>query len=279
MVKVENLSKRLQRFTLKNITFDLPEGFICGVIGENGAGKTTLMHILSGLYSYEDGEVKIFQKDFKENEYLIKQDIGEVFHGDWFDDRETLLGNADYYGRFYAKYENDKLLAYLKRFQLEGNRKYKSLSKGEKLKFAFAFALSHNPKLLLLDEPSANFDEEFRNEFHKCLREFVSDGTRSVLLSTHLTSDVEYFADYLLFLRKGEQLIFDDIETVRGSYRMVSGEPYKIKLLKERVIFMEQGEVSCKALVKNNGQGYDPALATWEPSIDELMYFMIKGEK
>lgn len=277
MIKLEKLSKRLDGFVLKDISFELPAGYICGLIGENGAGKTTLIHILSGLYSYDEGEIEVFQEDYHEKESAIKQEIGVVLHGDLFDLSETLTENANYYGRFYEHYDAQLLKSYLSRFQLDEKRKYKALSKGEKLKFAFAFALSHNPKLLLLDEPSANFDRDFRDEFHRILREFTSDGTRSVILSTHITSDVEQFADYLLFLKKGRQIMFGDIESIRESYQMVSGEPYKIKLLKDMVIYMEEGEVSCNALVKNSYRPYDEALKVWEPSVEELMYYMVKG--
>ena len=96
--------------------------------------------------------------------------------------------------------------------------------------------MAHKPRLLLLDEPGANFDIEFRKEFNSLLREFISDGTRSVVLSTHIISDVEKFADYILFLKNGEQVLFGDVETIREKYRMVSGEKYKIKLLKDRII-------------------------------------------
>lgn len=277
MIKLEKVSKRLAGFALKDISFELPVGYICGLIGENGAGKTTLIHILSGLYSYDDGEIEVFQENYHEKEYAIKQQIGVVLHGDLFELGETLIENSNHYGRFYEHYDEQLLRRYLARFQLDEKRRYKSLSKGEKLKFSLAFALSHNPKLLLLDEPSANFDIDFRDEFHHILREFTGDGTRSVILSTHITSDVEQFADYILFLKKGRQLIFGDIESIRESYRMVSGEPYKIRLLKDRVIYMEEGQMSCNALVKNSHRPYDEELTVWEPSVEELMYYMVKG--
>ena len=272
-----NVSKRFTSFSLKNITFNLPAGYICGLIGENGSGKTTLINILSGLYSY-DGEVRISGRDYCNHEYDIKQDIGVVVHGDIFEAKESLISNANYFGRFYKKYSENLLENYLERFNLNDKKKYKELSKGEKLKFALAFALAHEPRLLLLDEPGANFDIEFRKEFNSLLREFIIDGTRSVILSTHIISDVETFADYILFLKNGEQILFGDVETIREKYRMVSGEKYKIKLLKDRIIYLEEGRISCNALVKHDKQGYDKELKVWEPGIDELMYYIGKGK-
>ena len=277
MIDCNNVSKRFTSFSLKNITFNLPAGYICGLIGENGSGKTTLINILSGLYSY-DGEVRISGRDYCNHEYDIKQDIGVVVHGDIFEAKESLISNANYFGRFYKKYSENLLENYLERFNLNDKKKYKELSKGEKLKFALAFALAHEPRLLLLDEPGANFDIEFRKEFNSLLREFIIDGTRSVILSTHIISDVETFADYILFLKNGEQVLFGDVETIREKYRMVSGEKYKIKLLKDRIIYLEEGRISCNALVKHDKQGFDKELKVWEPGIDELMYYIGKGK-
>lgn len=277
MIDCNNVSKRFTSFSLKNITFNLPAGYICGLIGENGSGKTTLINILSGLYSY-DGEVRISGRDYCNHEYDIKQDIGVVVHGDIFEAKESLISNANYFGRFYKKYSENLLENYLERFNLNDKKKYKELSKGEKLKFALAFALAHEPRLLLLDEPGANFDIEFRKEFNSLLREFIVDGTRSVILSTHIISDVETFADYILFLKNGEQVLFGDVETIREKYRMVSGEKYKIKLLKDRIIYLEEGRISCNALVKHDKQGFDKELKVWEPGIDELMYYIGKGK-
>ena len=277
MIDCNNVSKRFTSFSLKNITFNLPAGYICGLIGENGSGKTTLINILSGLYSY-DGEVRISGRDYCNHEYDIKQDIGVVVHGDIFEAKESLISNANYFGRFYKKYSKNLLENYLERFNLNDKKKYKELSKGEKLKFALAFALAHEPRLLLLDEPGANFDIEFRKEFNSLLREFIVDGTRSVILSTHIISDVETFADYILFLKNGKQVLFGDVETIREKYRMVSGEKYKIKLLKDRIIYLEEGRISCNALVKHDKQGYDKELKVWEPGIDELMYYIGKGK-
>lgn len=276
MIHAANISKRFNGFQLKDISFDLPSGYIMGLIGENGAGKTTLLNILCGLYSYDSGEIRIEGQDYRTAEAAIRQELGVVLHEELFEAGEFLLKNAARFGRFYENYDESILREYMNRFSLE-DKKYKQLSKGEKLKFALAFALAHKPKILLLDEPSANFDTDFRKEFHQVLREFTSSGENSVILSTHITSDVEQYADYILFLKKGKQLLYGDIESIRGSYRMVSGEAYKIKLLKERVIHMETGDFTCKALVQHKKMPYDAMLKTWEPSVEELMYHMVKG--
>ena len=232
MIKTENVSKRFGSFALQDIHFELPAGYICGLIGENGVGKTTLLNILAGLYEY-DGTISIQEKEYRTNQMELQQDIGFVFHEEWFDDWDSLIANSRHYGKYYKNYDETLLKEYLKRFRLDGKKKYKKLSKGEKLKFAFAFALAHHPKLLLLDEPGANFDQTFREEFHHILREFTADGTKSVILSTHITSDVDRFADYLLLLKKGRQLLYGDIESIRDAYRMVAGERHALRAFVE----------------------------------------------
>lgn len=276
MVQTTNLSKKLGTFALSNVHFELPAGYICGLIGENGAGKTTLLHILAGLYEY-DGTIDLCGKEYRSNESDLKEAIGYVFHEEWFDGGASLLANSRHYGRYYKNYDELLLKNCFDRFQLDEKKKYRKLSKGEKLKFAFAFALAHHPKLLLLDEPGANFDPAFREAFHHILREFTADGTRSVILSTHITSDVERFADYLLCLKGGKQLLYGDIETVRDQYRMVAGERSKVKALGERLIYMEETSVGSSALIENRNKIYDKALKVWEPGVDELMYFLTKG--
>lgn len=212
MLRLEKVSKRLGWFELKDISLELPDGYIMGLIGENGAGKTTLLHILSGLYYKDRGTITFDDMDYEAHEGEVKQNVGVVFHEDMFDLCGTLIGNANRYGRFYERYDEELFLTYAERFELNVKRRYRKLSKGEKLKMAFAFALAHKPKLLLLDEPTANLDTEFRKIFFDILREYTADGENSVILSTHIPSDVDKIADYLLFLKNGSQLAYDDIE-------------------------------------------------------------------
>ena len=278
MLKLENVSKYLGSFRLKDISLELPDGYILGLIGENGAGKTTLLRLLAGLYTKDEGSIEIDHLEYEDTEAAVKQKIGAVFHGDLFDVRDTLRCNARRYGQFYRDYEDGLMESYMTDFRLDAGKKYGQLSKGEKLKFAFAFALSHKPKLLLLDEPAANFDRDFREIFQDILRKYTENGENSVILSTHITSDIDRIADYLLYLEKGRQVMYGDIESIRGNYRMAAGEEYKIRLMKDRVVHLEKGEFGAKALVRNAGRPYDPMLKVWEPSIEELMYHMAKRE-
>lgn len=271
-----NLNKKLGTFALNDIHFELPAGYICGLIGENGAGKTTLLQILAGLYEYE-GTIYLCGKEYRANEAKLQQEIGCVFHEEWFDGGDSLITNSRHYGTYYKNYDEVLLKSCFDRFQLDAKKPYRKLSKGEKLKFALAFALAHHPKLLLLDEPSANFDPTFREVFHHMLREFTADGTKSVILSTHITSDVEQFADYLLLLKGGKQMLYGDIETVRDQYRMVAGEKEQLKAFGSKLIYMEETSVGSRALIENHQETFSGRLKVWEPSVEELMYYLTKG--
>lgn len=281
ILEMNDVSKHLGAFHMENITFSLPEGYIMGLIGPNGAGKTTLLHLILGLYRPDTGNIRVAGLSYESDECRIHEQIGTVLLERLFDPGWTLRQNADRYGAYYRAYDPETFLRYLERFSLTPNRKYRALSTGEELKFQLAFALAHDPKLLILDEPAGNFDPKFRAEFFDVLKEFISDGTRSVILSTHLTEDLDRMADYITYLEKGKCLLAEDIETLRDSYRLVTGEAYKIRLFpKEDVIHVEQGELCTRALVRHHKRSsYDAGLAVTTPTIEELMYFMTKRNK
>ena len=280
MVQINDVSKKIGTFHLQHITLELPKGYIMGLIGPNGSGKTTLLHLLLGLYKPTEGEIAINGRHYDTEEHAIHEEIGTVLQERLFEDYRTLEENANYYGKYYKNYSTDQLKNDLKRFGLDPKRRYKGLSKGEELKFQFAFALAHAPKLLLLDEPTGNFDPEFREEFLAILKDFIADGEHSVILATHLTEDLDRMADYITYLEKGEMLFSMDIESLKDTYRMVSGENYKVKLLPpENIIYMEQGTYGTKALIRHRRRFTYDGLAVARPTIEELMYFMTKRKK
>lgn len=280
LLEVKDVCKRLGNFKLKNVTLELPEGFILGLIGPNGAGKTSLIHLILGLYEENEGEILIDGLNYREHEVEIREKLGCVLLEDLFESGLTLQENGKLFGEYYENFNEHILLSYLNRFQLDPTRKFKQLSKGEKLKFQFAFALSHDAKLLILDEPTGNFDPGFRSEFFDILKEFIADGKRSIILSTHLTENLDRIADYICYLEKGESIFSGDIETLRDKYRLVCGEEYKIKLLrKEDIIYLEKGEFTNRALVINRPSRLYDALKVTVPTIEELMYFMTKRGK
>lgn len=280
MLKIEGLSKRMEGFTLDNIRFHLPKGYIMGLIGENGAGKTTLINCILNLYQWNTGSIIIDGMEYKEQEKNIKNKIGYVLAEEIFKGEITVSEVGDLYGKYYEKYNRNIFLDYCRRFQLEEKKKCKTLSTGEGRKLQFAFALAHEPKLLILDEPTGNFDPEFRKEFFTILAEFISDGEKSVLLATHMTEELDRMADYITFLHKGKVLFSSEKRTIEESYMLISGEDYQINLLpKEEVIYKEKNRYGTRALCRERRRYLNKKELTIEiPTLEELMYFMLKGE-
>lgn len=283
MLKTDYIYKKLGKFELKNISFHLPYGYIMGLVGENGAGKSTLIKILLGLYHSNNSTIQIDGMDLNnENEAAkVKNIIGFVLNEDWFSPALTLLENADCYGAYYQNYSRESFLSYCSDFELETSRKLKKCSKGEKLKFQFAFALSHSPRLLILDEPLANFDPEFRSRFIQIITSFIKDGDKSILIATHLIEELEQYTDYIAYLEKGELLFFKEIETLKDEYSLVTGSPSAMQYLKkDDVIYMQAGELYSKALIKNRaGMILDKDFKIERPSLEDLMYFFMKGRR
>ena len=278
MIKLDQISKYIGNFKLTDITLEISEGYIIGLIGANGCGKTSLLHILMGLYQPEAGAVELLGMRYPKDEAKLHDAIGVVLQERLYEDYMSLQENANYYGRFYSNYDEDYFLQLIKSYGLDPKKKYKGLSKGEELKFQFAFALAHHPKLLLLDEPTGNFDPEFREEFLKALTDFIADGQHTVILATHLTDDLDKIADYIIYMEMGHILTSMDIETLRSRYRILAGEDYRMKLLpKERIIHMEKGEFSTKALLRHRPiDTYDLSYTVSVPTIEEFMYFVTK---
>lgn len=282
LIQADDLSKTLGTFRLGPLSFVLPPGYLCGLIGPNGAGKTTLIHLLLGLYRPGGGRLLVDGMQYTEAEKQIHDRLGTVLAEDLMIPSMSLMENADYFGKYYSHYGREQMIHYLSLFHLEKDRKFGRLSKGEKLKCQFAFALSHGAKLLLLDEPAGNFDPDFREDFFRMIKEFIRDGSRSVILATHITQDLDRLADYIVYLENGTTVFAGDIEELHQCYRMVSGEKYKImQFLQDRVIHLEENEYGAKALVAHSRMDrYETGLQVSDPTIEELMYFYTKrGER
>ena len=268
---------------LSSLTADVPSGLVVGLVGPDAAGKTTLMRLLAGLLLPTSGSVEVLGRvpgseasdeavhdvGYMPQRFGLYEDLSVIDNLNLHAELRGLEGPARE-----AMFEKLLTFTALKPFT---DRLAGKLSGGMKQKLGLACALLTTPRLLLLDEPGANFDQTFREEFHHILREFTADGTKSVILSTHITSDVDRFADYLLLLKKGRQLLYGDIESVRDAYRMVAGERHALRAFGGRLVYMEETPVGCSALVKHDHAEYDRALKVWEPDTEELMYYLAKG--
>ena len=278
LLEVRELSKHIGSFRLEDVSLELPEGYLLGLIGPNGSGKTTLLHLILGLYRADAGSILRDGRERGDAGGVWMEETGAVLQERLFNPAWTLRRNGERYGRFFRDYDDARLAEFLERFGLAPGQRYRTLSKGEELKFQLAFALSHAPRLLVLDEPAGNFDQKFREEFYRVLKDFIADGKHSVILATHQTEELERTADYITYLEKGRCLYSGDIETLHDRYRLLTGETYKLKLLPgEDMICMEEGAFGTRALVRHRRRrSYDASLTVCVPTLGELMYFMTK---
>lgn len=278
MIEFKNVSKAYDGFTLKDISFCLPKGYIMGLVGTNGAGKTTLLNLLMGVLKPSRGEVIIDGMNYNDNSCEIKDKIGFVLSENVFFNGISLIDNATIFGEYYSKYDRDDFLEWCQKLVIDHKKKYKQLSKGAKLKFWLAFALSHKPEILVLDEPVANFDPEFRKEFFQILADFISDGEHSIILATHLTEDLDKVADYLILLDQGEMLLNADRVQLEDGFRIIKGAEYKVNLLSDNILVnKESNSYGTTALVQHRpATTYDKELEVLIPNIEDLIYHLVK---
>ena len=205
-IELQNVSKKYKDFELKNISFDVPEGCIIGLIGENGAGKTTTIKSILNITKAE-GVIKIFGKNSKENEKEIKENIGVVLDDSFLSEYLTTKQINSIMKDIYKTWNENKYINLLKQFDLPSNKLIKDFSSGMKMKLKIATAISHEPKILILDEPTSGLDPVVRNEILDIFRKYIQeDETRSILLSTHITTDLEHISDYIVFIEKGNMI-------------------------------------------------------------------------
>lgn len=203
MLEVRGLQKCYPAFTLQEVSFAVPQGAIVGFIGRNGAGKSTTLKSILGLVHPDGGQVLFRGEDVRENEKHFKENIGVVLGGIDFYPKKKIRVITDVTRRFYDNWDEKKYRHYLQLFAIDEEKRVDQLSSGMRVKYLLALALSHNAVLLLLDEPTSGLDPVSRDELMELFRAIVADGTRSILFSTHITSDLEKCATHITFIKDG----------------------------------------------------------------------------
>ena len=281
-IELQNVSKKYKDFELKNVNFNVPQGCIVGLIGENGAGKTTTIKSILNITKSE-GKVKIFGKDIKMNEKEIKEEIGVVLDDSFLSEYLTAKQVNSIMKDFYKTWNENKYINLLKQFNLPTDKLIKDFSSGMKMKLKIATAVSHNPKLLILDEPTSGLDPVVRNEILDIFRKYIEeDETRSILLSTHITTDLEHISDYIVFIEKGK-IVFDlPIDELLENYGIIkcSKEDF-VRLDEKDYISYKKGKYQYEVLTndKNKIRSKYNITTIDKPSIEDIMLFYIKGEK
>jgi len=230
-LQVSGLRKTFKGFSLKDVSFDLPMGYVMGLVGPNGAGKTTIIKLIMNLLTPEAGEVKVLGLDNRRQEAEAKAKIGFVYDVMPFYSDVTLLDTKRALAPFYDGWDDRLFQDLVSTFDLPLKKKVKKLSQGMRTKFALALALSHGAELLILDEPTTGLDPVFRRELLHGLSGLLQDERKSVLFSTHITSDLERIADYVTFIRDGSILLTETREELREVWGVVRGDESVVSAL------------------------------------------------
>lgn len=282
ILEVKNLSKKYNNFELKNINFNLPKGMIMGLIGENGAGKSTTIKSILNLINTNIGEIKVFGLDNKKNEKTIKEEIGVVLDDTFFPEILTAKDINSSMKSIYKNWDSDLFFYYLKEFNLPKNKTIKSLSKGMRKKLEIATSLAHKPKLLILDEPTSGLDPVVRTEVLDIFLKFIEDDEHSILLSTHITSDLEHIADEIIFIDDGKSVLENTRDELMDNYAILKCDiDYFSKIDKEDVLRFRKTKYSYEILVEDKekiASKYEKCIID-KISLEDLMVLMIKGEK
>ena len=281
-IELQKVSKRYKDFELKEVSFNVPKGCIVGLIGENGAGKTTTIKSILNVTKSE-GTIKIFGKDNKENEKEIKEKIGVVLDDSFLSEYLTAKQINSIMKEIYKTWNESKYVNLLKQFNLPMDKLIKEFSSGMKMKLKIATAISHNPQILILDEPTSGLDPVVRNEILDIFRKYIEeDETRSILLSTHITTDLEHISDYIVFIEKGKIVFNQPTNELLENYGIIkcSKEDFS-RLDKKDYIRFKKEKYQYEVLTKdkNNIKKKYNILTIDRPSIEDIMLFYIKGEK
>lgn len=282
ILEVKNLSKRFKDFTLNNISFSLPKGYIMGFIGPNGAGKSTTIKLIMNLLKKDSGEINILGLDNIKYEQEIKNRIGFVYDENYYYEDLTIMEVNKFISSIYRTWNDDTFNKYLTEFDLSSRKKIKDLSKGMKMKFSLAIALSHGAELLIMDEPTSGLDHMVRNELLDILSHLMVDEKKGVFFSTHITSDLDKIADYITFINDGKIIFSTDKEEILDSYAIVKGD-YRLldSATTNHFIGIKKNKFGFEGLIKDRTlikEHLRDQLLVERPTLENIMVHYVGGK-
>jgi ABC-2 type transport system ATP-binding protein len=280
-IEIKGLSKDYGDFRLKDVSFIVPRGYIMGLIGPNGAGKTTIIKLILDLLRRDGGDVRVFGRDIMAHDVEVKSRIGFVHDTPFFFEHLTLRKLKDTVAPFYGMWDDRTFHRLMEEFDLPLRKRFSRISRGMKMKFALALALSHQADLLILDEPTSGLDPVFRRELLARLSAFIQDEGKSVLFSTHITSDLERIADFITFINQGgivfsapKDEILEKWAVVKGGSELLTEENRKLFRGVRRREFSVQG-LTDDAPQARRHLGKDAVIE--KASLEDIMFYLTKG--
>ncbi|MDU4891118.1 MAG: ABC transporter ATP-binding protein [Clostridium sp.] len=281
ILEIRNLTKKYKNFKLDNISFVIPKGFIMGFIGENGAGKTTTIKLIMNLLQKDAGEIKVFGKENVKHEREIKERIGFVYDDCFYYENLSIRDNGKIIAGFYKAWDWNVFNKYLRKFNLDDKQKVKELSKGMKMKFAIAIALSHKAEFIILDEPTSGLDPVMRRQVLEMLQQVMEDENVGMLISSHITSDLERIADYITYIKNGKIVFSMSIPELQDEYVMIKGNKNLLREIDRNIIYgLRETPYGFEGITREISKiesGVKKQLVIEKPSIEEIMVAVNKG--
>lgn len=284
ILELQGISKAFPKsnFTLDKLSFSLPYGAILGFVGENGAGKTTTIGCILNTVKKDSGVVKLFGKEMQDNDIEVRENIGVVYDGDNFPGFWTAKQLSEVMGGIYTQWDNALFQKYLEDFHLPPKQKIKDYSRGMTMKLAIAASLSHHPQLLILDEATSGLDPIMRDEMLDVFLEFVQEESHSILLSSHITSDLEKVADYITFIHNGKLIMTVSKNDLAYNYAVMRCKESQFLALDQHdIIAYRKRDFQIDVLVSNGKEAqrkYKNSVVD-QVSVDEIMLLLVKGER
>ena len=277
-LEIQGLTKKYDGFTLDNVSFSVPRGTIMGFVGQNGAGKTTTIKAILNIIKADGGTIKILGKDHIAHEYEIKEQIAAVFDEIPFQD----CFNAIQLNRLFENWSRETFFDYLDRFNLPRKKKIKALSKGMKMKLQIATALSHGAKLLIMDEATTGLDPIVRSEILDIFRDYLKDETNSILMSSHITSDLEKIADAVTFIDKGKVYLSGYKDELLENHGLLKCSRKDFQsIAREDYISARVGDYGVEVMVADKAGVHAkyPSLICEKTTLEEIMLYYVNREK
>ena len=256
-IEIRNLQKNYKNFSLNIDNLDIPEGYITGFIGPNGSGKTTTIKSLLGMVKPDSGEIKILNSNINKDT-KTKENIAYVGDESGFLEESKLSNLHKIISKFYPNWDESLYQNYLTKFNIDESKLYKDLSKGQKKQFELIMALSHHPKLLIMDEPTSSLDPIIRNEFLELMQNHIEMDSMTVFYSTHITTDLDKSADYIVMVYNGEILLQGEKDYILDNHVLIKSKKALIdNTIKKQFISLKENAFGFEGLISNKKKAYE----------------------
>ena len=279
-IELSHINKSFGDFAIRDLNLTVPSGTICGLVGENGAGKSTTIRLLMGALRPDSGTASVLGVDVSSPEFRdVKEDVGVVLDEAYFPESLNAVQVGKIMAATYRRWDQRLYDSYLKRFDLPEKKQFKDFSRGMRMKLAIAVALSHQPKLLVLDEATAGLDPIVRDEVLDIFNEFTREEDHSILISSHILSDLEKLCDYIAFIHKGDLLFCEEKDQLLEQYGIFEDSRENLDCLQpEAIVAREESRYGgVRALVKRDLAPTGFRLE--KPTVEDVVLFLVKGAK